>query len=427
MPKQIKLVNILMVGILLLSLVPVENSSAIYNQAEVDPVDSAFSRGVGPEIQISPPGEAHRQHSAVAYNTQMKEFLVVWDNEWPGGEKDIYARRITESGEVKPWFTVTTGKYSKSYPDVVYNATNNEYLVVWMEDQTESNGWNSVYIIYGRIIPWDGPGTNAEFEIISWPDRDFYFPKAAWDSKRNQYMVVWGAIDTTTLRPCDVSNAILSNTGTKFWGAIISTANSPNSVDVTYNPYADEYLAVWIDKYLDLYAAALTTDKGYVKDPPGIQTIRSNAPYPSVAVKKWSLYEIVWQEKETIDDDYDIFGKNCFWYMNFLWCTPMPNLGITPQDEKYPQIATSPDGFNFIVAYENSNQEIWAYYENHGNGQILSIADSATYWYLRPDVALGNSVGLVTYETIQGTPNQYHILGRLVYSDYQMFLPLILR
>ena len=38
---------------------------------------------------------------------------------------------------------------------------------------------SDVYEIWGRIIPWNGPGSNAEFRIIQWANRSFWTPRVA--------------------------------------------------------------------------------------------------------------------------------------------------------------------------------------------------------------------------------------------------------
>lgn len=404
----------------MLGLVPNESMPTASGQVPDFERGDSLVREVGQEFLISPSGDAFRYDSAVAYNSQMKEFLVVWHNEWPGGEEDIYARRITESGEVKPWFTVTIGPNKKSYPDVVYNATENEYLVVWMEEV------GSVYNIWGRIIPWNKPGTYQEFEIISWPNRSFEYPKAAWNRKLNRYMVAWTAIDTLTNDACDVSNAVFSSTGSKIWGSIISTSNLPGQIDIVYNSYADEYLAVWSTSgvVIDLRIAALTSDKGQVKDPPGIIIFQNDALEPKIVVKG-GFYGIVWQEKGT--GNWNIYGKTCSWYMNLFLCTPMPDLGNTANQERWPDIATSQNGLNYIVTFhrlETDTNGIWAYYENNGQGEILNIAYSSGMHYNHSHPAFGSSKGLIVYNR---RFLEYLILGRLVSSDIKLFLPIITR
>jgi hypothetical protein len=123
-----------------------------------DWLNPPFMYRLGSEMQLSPSPECDTsdEHApAVAYNYVQKEYLVVWDNEWPGGGRDVYARRVSDSGQVLSWFCVSTGTNNRLQPAVAYNATNGEYLVVWMKEVS-----SDVYEIWGRIIPWNGPTTS---------------------------------------------------------------------------------------------------------------------------------------------------------------------------------------------------------------------------------------------------------------------------
>ena len=66
---------------------------------------------LGPEVRISEPTspEADRYKPAIAYNWIHREYLVVWHNTWPGGHRDVYARRVSESGKLLSLFTISAG------------------------------------------------------------------------------------------------------------------------------------------------------------------------------------------------------------------------------------------------------------------------------------------------------------------------------
>ena len=125
------------------------------------------------------------------YNYRHDEYLVVWHNTWPDGHQDVYARRVSSSGQLQSWFAVSYGANNRLIPDVVYNATTDEYLVVWMYN---ANGDGHTYEIWGRTIAWDGSYLDPEFQVITWPNRTFEMPHVAWNSVSNEYMVVWSAI-----------------------------------------------------------------------------------------------------------------------------------------------------------------------------------------------------------------------------------------
>ena len=159
---------ILIAGVVMLAVSGMLPAVALAPQANApsgghDPDGSlAATSDLGGEIQISLPTspECDRYKPGVAYNWVHDEYLVVWHNTWPDGHRDIYARRVSESGQLLSWFAVSTGPNDRIQPAVAYNATADEYLVVWMYDV---NGDGSVYEIWGRTIAWNGAYQDPEF------------------------------------------------------------------------------------------------------------------------------------------------------------------------------------------------------------------------------------------------------------------------
>jgi hypothetical protein len=88
------------------------------------------------EIHIR--AEVDDQHRpAVAYNGQMDEYLVVYQNTWAGGLEDIAAQRVRASdGGLESWRNLATAPPAKpgekrSDPSVAYNVARNEYLITY--------------------------------------------------------------------------------------------------------------------------------------------------------------------------------------------------------------------------------------------------------------------------------------------------------
>jgi hypothetical protein len=86
---------------------------------------------------------------------------------------------------VGSWFAISAGTGDRFRPAVTYNATNDEYLIVWMKEVSPD-----VYELWGRIIAWNAGYQRPEFKIISWANRSFWMPRVAWNSYRNEYLVV---------------------------------------------------------------------------------------------------------------------------------------------------------------------------------------------------------------------------------------------
>lgn len=89
---------------------------------------------VSPEFVIN--YDADKQWDpAVAYNSQDDEYLVVYENRWAGGLKDIAAQRVKATDaslSLLSWANVATGVGEDRYgPDVAYNPAGNDYLIAY--------------------------------------------------------------------------------------------------------------------------------------------------------------------------------------------------------------------------------------------------------------------------------------------------------
>ena len=389
------------------------------------------------EIQISLPTtpECDRYEPTVAYNWGHDEYLVAWHNTWPGGHRDIYARRVSASGQLLSWFSVSAGANDRAQPAVAYNATTDEYLVVWMYN---ANGDGSTYEIWGRTIAWNGAYQNPEFQIITWPNRTFWTPRVAWNSFRNEYLVVWSALDATTFLPTDVAHAILSDSGTKLYGAIITTAEQPHQPDVTYNIAADEYLVVWRRMWApadgDIKAARLGGFSGQVVNPPGVFTVNSvteDQLLPAVATNQQHRYMVVWQHAFPGPCcDWDIRGQELD--VNGGLVGSVFTIAATTDDETSPAIVARPGPVrDYLAVWQRSTstgEQIWAYHRRDDHIEVLQVADGAFWDHENPAAAWGRTGSLIVYEgDSQGDPTVYrHIYGRR-WVPNAVFLPLVVR
>ena len=428
----------LVVGVVMLAVGTVPGSARLESSMKLGPSLASSSYRLGAEVQFSPDGNAERYRPAVAYNHRHGEYLVVWHNTWPGGERDIYARRVSRTGQVLGWFCVTTGANNRLQPALAYNAVNDEYLVTWMQEASVN-----VYEIWGRIIPWNSPGTNADFKIISWANRSFWTPRVAWNSYRNEYLVVWNALDTTTGAPNDVAgyrvsaSGVIQNAGSPI---IITDSTSPHQVDLVYNAAMDEYFVVWVRMYStvppgtsnDIYGARLSWN-GSVVSPPGaiaICSLEGHQNAPSVATNDQDRYMVVW-EHEYSGTDHDIYAREY-------------NADGSPAGSYFTIASWTEDTTAPDVAANGANNEwltVWQQALEGGAGYAIKgfrwgsgptvqtyFFDVANYVFWeneRPVVAAGIPGYLIVYEGDSSTTNR-HIYGRMWWPE-AAYLPLMLR
>lgn len=396
-----------------------------------------------PETQISPPAspEADRYKPAVAYNRNHNEYLVVWHNRWPDNHRDIYARRISATGQLLTWFAVSAGPHDRVQPSVAYNATDDEYLVAWMYNPS---GDNATYEIWGRRVAWDGSNMGPEFRIIQWANRSFWTPRVVWNSVRNEYLVVWNALDTTTSLANDVAGYRVSAAGNVInLGSpiIITDVNHPHQADVVYNVAANGYLVVWRRMVGaadgDIWGARLNWD-GTPSNPPilafAINDEAVDQQAPAVATNGQNRYLVVWQHY-TMSAYWDIAGQ----YLNASGDKVGVSFPIAASDQhaKTPDVVAAGSGSNeYLTVWEQTvptGTAIRARRDRLVGSTTTPINEfevaSGGFWENKSPAVAAERVGyLVVYEgDSAGDPTVYrHIYGRLWWPE-AVYLPLVVK
>ena len=145
---------------------------------------------------------------AVAYNSQNNEYLVVYENWWAGGLRDIAAQRVDKDGTAPggpSGANIATGAGGGRFsPDVAYNEARNEYLIAYTFD-VGSNGQT-----YGKVASANLGTLSSEIHICD----DLYdqdYPAVA--AGPDEYLVTW--VDGTWgSNDCDIFARRVSGAGT---------------------------------------------------------------------------------------------------------------------------------------------------------------------------------------------------------------------
>jgi hypothetical protein len=113
-----------------------------------------------------------------AYIQATNKYLVVWEDQ---RDNDIYGRLVNANGTLSgSAFPIAAAAEYQWNPDVVYNATSNQLLVVFDDDRLVS-GDND---IYGQLVNSDGSLSGANI-TISFPSADQLLPAVAHNSADN--------------------------------------------------------------------------------------------------------------------------------------------------------------------------------------------------------------------------------------------------
>jgi len=130
----------------------------------------------------------HQWNPKVAYGRAVEEFLVVWNNEYQAGTPPMYisGRRVKAADGSFPGgtgsdLTISHGTENRVNPEVAYNLSRNEYLVVY--DNTQD--------VFGtRFTGTGNPLAGGEFGIAGWLGAETR-PSVAACRETDQYLVAW--------------------------------------------------------------------------------------------------------------------------------------------------------------------------------------------------------------------------------------------
>jgi hypothetical protein len=246
----------------------------------------------------------YQRHPAVA--SLNSEFLVVWDDTRNSGtDEDIYAARITGTGQVLDTngIPVATVSLPQQYPSVT--ARTNGYLVVW---QDERNGTLTDEDIYAARLAANGTVLDTNGIPVSSAAGGQYYPATAYDG--TNCLVVWEDYRNDN---GDIYGARVSNNGTVL---------DPNGVGIHISPNywqgdpallftGSNYFVVWEDDSLSggndcNILGARVTPGGVVLDPEGIIITSGQQYYPAVAPGSSGLLA-VWEDYRD-GEDGDIYA-----------------------------------------------------------------------------------------------------------------------
>jgi hypothetical protein len=290
---------------------------------------------------------------AMAYNSRANQYLVVWrgdDNTPPlvDNEYEIIGRRMGEPEEIRISHMGGDALFDAFRPAVAYNSTDNEYLVVWSGDDNTGALVNEEFEIFGQRLNASGTEVGAnDFRISDMgPNGNTayggYLPAVAYNSRANEYLVVWQGTDNTAplvAGETEIFGQRLNATGTEVgtndfrisdMGPNGNTAYGGSLPAVAYNSQSNEYLVVWygddntsslVDGEYEIFGQRLGTNGAEVGDndfrlsdmgPDG--NTAYGASYPAVAYSSAdNVYLVVWQGDDNtpplVDEEFEIFGQ----------------------------------------------------------------------------------------------------------------------
>ncbi|MFB0536813.1 MAG: PKD domain-containing protein, partial [Anaerolineae bacterium] len=263
-------------------------AAAVY-PVTVDPPIEGGNFGIGSASGMEPRPD-------VAYNSTNQEFLVVWQD-----TSGLYGRRVRYDGTL-------LGNQITIFPlggpqnlAVAYNSTRNEYLVVY-------GGYSQgVSAIGGQRLSATG-SLLGMYIVISYISQIYqHDPDVAYDPVQDRYLVVWERREGTGADdPYDIYGKLVSATGSPGSDIAICVRGESQQEDarVAYNSASGQYLVVWRDVG-DVYGRRVNSDGAPVGSSFGIETNPYPQKGPAVACSGGSEgCLVVWYE-----NDDAIYGR----------------------------------------------------------------------------------------------------------------------
>lgn len=168
----------------------------------------------------------------IAYNSTNGNYLVVWVD-YSAPKPEVRGRLISADGTLSQTFTKIVDVASTAlYPAVAYNAAANEFLVTWDDDGRAGS-------IYGqRLRGSDGARLGTNFPIITAPGG--IRSAVAWSSISNCYLVVCFA-------NLDIYGQRVSASGELIGPPLNISNDSALSLypSVCYSSTGDQFLVTW--------------------------------------------------------------------------------------------------------------------------------------------------------------------------------------
>jgi uncharacterized repeat protein (TIGR01451 family) len=247
---------------------------------------------------------------ALAYNSAEDNYLIVWQDH-RNGSWDIYGRCVSSGGNQGGDFAIAVATESQERPDVVYNSTDNEFLIIW-QDYRNAN-WD----IYGRRVSSQCSPLGDEFPVSEVSERQWY-PALVYNSSDNQYLAVWWDYRNATTDG-DIYGQRLSPEG-ELLGLDLAISEADGLQwfpDVAYSSFDNDYLVVWGDSRnltstaFDLYGQRVASDGQMQGAPSPISTAADNQEQPALACNDLEdQCLVVWQDRRHYDAlHWEVYGN----------------------------------------------------------------------------------------------------------------------
>jgi len=200
---------------------------------------------------------ADAREPSVAYDQEHDQYLVVWKADTRvNGQDEVFGQLVDRNGnkvggEILIATSSSTSEDARK-PDVAYNATEDEYLVVWKKIVAGTTADD----VYGQRVSHDGALVGSEIAISQLDtDRGATTPVVAYNNGENEFVVAWDSNNGADMikriygQRLIYSGGSLIESGSDFQISDLSGASTSEEPDVAYNSVSNQYLVTWKGKF----------------------------------------------------------------------------------------------------------------------------------------------------------------------------------
>jgi len=328
------------------------------------PIDGSLVISEAAEQEVAP---------STAYNSTRQEYLAVWYNDRAGCD-DIRAQRLSKSGAKigGPFYISAACSDDRRFPDVIYNQTSDQYLIVW-EQYLASKG----YSIQAKRVSGTGQVLDTNNLIIRDWGYNLYTPAkpaVSYAFTSDRYLVVWSEIWHPLPITHTVYGQVVDASGNLDGGKFVISEGSEDrsEPDVAYNRHANRYLVVWqydAGPLWDIHGQQVHGGGGLFQGDITIAYYTRSSTAPAVAAIPTSptdyKFLVAW-EIDYAANNHDIYSR-----LIAEDGTPHPSdtkISLTNQDETSPAIASSEVSGQYFLTWRHPQGVI----DKPIRGQVIS-------------------------------------------------------
>ena len=284
----------------------------------------------------------------IAYDSVNRRFLVVFYAYVSGTSYDIYGQLVNADGTLNgSSFVISNAENEQRYPKVAYDSVNQRFLVVWEDYRTDEDN-----DIYGQLInAIDSSLIGSNFPIAQ-GNGDQVSPAAvAFDRVNQRYLVAWNDNQSNW----NIYGQLVNANGTLYGSSLpISTAgeyriNPSIAYDSTNQRFLVAFAAYNPSTDYDIYAQLINADGSPNGSTVPISQAVSIQSGPTVGFDSINQrYLVVWHDYRGAD--YDIYGQ----YISANGTISGSNFAISEavNNQYNPKVASNSNYANFLVIYE---------------------------------------------------------------------------